>query len=216
MIIVHHLNQSRSDRIVWLLEELGLPYEMRTYLRNAAGLADADYRALHPMGTSPILTDGDLTLVETGGIIEYVLDRYGDGRLVPPRGTREYALYLQWIHFAEGGAAFSILTEAILAVASAGRDKPNPFLRVWRDRNERMMPWLNDELGRRAYFCGDAFTAADIAMAYDVSMFERFIPRPLADFPNIVSYRDKVFARPAYVKTMQRLYPQGRPATWKG
>jgi glutathione S-transferase len=210
MITIYHLNESRSDRIVWLMEELGEPYEIKAYDRLPDMMAPPEYRALHPMGTSPIIGDGDLRLVETGAIVEYILDRYGNGRLQPERGTRAHALYIQWMHFAEGAAAFGILTEAILQGAAAERPKPGRFLQVWRDRNARMMPYLNDEMGQRPYFCGEAFSAADIMMAYSLQMYERFIPRPLSDYPNLVTYAEKVFARPAYVKAMTIIYPESR------
>jgi glutathione S-transferase len=206
MIAVYHLLQSRSERVIWLLEELGEPYELVSFKREPNMEAPAAYRALHPMGTSPILRDGDVTLVETGAIVEYILGRYGQGRLTPAPGTREHAHYLQWMHFAEGSAAFSYLTEAMLAVAAkGGRGGPrlNGLVKLWRDRNDRTIPYLDDELGRWPYFAGEAFTAADIMMAYTFGVFERFIGRPLSEYANITRYCERVFARPAYLKAAE-------------
>ena len=209
MITIYHLHQSRSDRILWLLEELGEPYELIEFKRLASGMAPPEYRALHPMGTSPVVRDGDLMLTETGGIVEHLVDHYGKGRLSPDPASNDYARYLQWLHFAEGSAAFSILTEAILAPTLVdGKLKPGRA-QVWRDRNDRMMPWLDEELGLRPYFAGDRFSAADIMMNYNFGLFERFLGRSLEEFVNIADYRGRMQSRPAYLKAQHLAYPDG-------
>jgi glutathione S-transferase len=203
MITVYHLLQSRSERVIWLLEELSKPYELVAFKRESNMEAPAAYRAIHPMGTSPIIRDGQITMVETGAIVEYILSRYGKGRLTPEPGTPEHAHYLQWMHFAEGSAAFSYLVEAMLAIGTkgdAGSPRQRGLSKLWRDRNDRMLPYLDEELGRWPYFAGAEFTAADIMMAYTFGVFERFIRRPLTDYGNIVRYCETVFARPAYIK----------------
>jgi glutathione S-transferase len=160
------------------------------------------------MGTAPIIRDGDLMLVETGAIIEYILGRYGNGRLVPKPGTPEHGRYLLWMHFAEGTAAFGILTEALLQMQSNTIGKPNRFQKLWRERNDRMIPYLEQELSQRAYFAGPEFTGADIMMAYNFNMFERFL-RPLTDCKHIKDYCARVFSRPAYAKAMEISLPGG-------
>lgn len=200
MIVVHHLLNSRSERVIWLLEELGEPYELNVIARNEQGVAPPEYRALHPMGTSPILTDGGLTLVETAAIIEHLLDRYGNGRLVPPRRTDDYSRYLQWMHFAEGSAAFSLIVEALMRRPKD--EKPNRYMALWHDRNERMAPWLDAELARRPYFAGDEFTACDIMMNYVFGLYGQFARRDLSEFERIAAYRARIAKRPAYVRAM--------------
>jgi glutathione S-transferase len=206
VITVYHLLKSRSERVIWLLEELGEPYELLAFRREPNMEAPAAYRAVHPMGTSPIIRDGEVTLVETGAIVEYLLEQYGKGRLEPAHGTRDRALYLQWIHFAEGSAAFSFLLEAILDLMAHGHglnSRQQAMAQLWRDRNARTLPYLNDELGRRPYFAGDAFTAADIMMSYTFGIYERFLGRPLEPFENIGRYCKTVFARPAYIRSVE-------------
>jgi len=205
MITIYHLLRSRSERVIWLLEELQEPYDLIAYVREPNGEAPAAYRALHPMGTSPIARDGDLTLVETGGIVDYVLARYGKGRLVPKPGTREHDMYLQWMHFAEGSAAFSILCESMLTAAAKpaeARNRVKALAKLWRDRNDRMLPYLDGELARWRYFAGDDFTAADVMMGFPLSIYERFTGRKIEGFPNLERYCADIFARPAYVKAM--------------
>lgn len=200
MIEVHHLIRSRSERVIWLMEELGEPYEIFHYRRERDMSAPAAYRALHPVGTSPIIRDGGLTLVETGAIVDYILGTYGKGRLVPTAGTDDYGRYVQWFHFAEGSAAFSFLTEAILLANAEAGAEPNWLVKLWRDRNDRIIPYVDDELGRRPYFAGAEFTAADIMMAHTFGTYERFLKRPLP--ANITAYCDRVLTRPAYLKAM--------------
>jgi glutathione S-transferase len=214
MITLYHLLESRSERVIWLLEELGAPYALQAFRREANMEAPAAYRAIHPMGTSPILRDADITLVETGAIVEYILERQGGARLRPTPGTPDHALYLQWMHFAEGSAAFSYLTEAMLELAAksdAGPPRARGLRKLWRDRNDRTLPYLNDELGKRAYFAGEAFTAADIMMTYSFGIFERFLGRPLEPYPAVVRYLAKVRARPAYLRAEEIARREPRP-----
>jgi glutathione S-transferase len=206
MLIVHHLLASRSERVIWLLEELEIPYELKAYKREPSMAAPAAYRALHPIGTSPILTDGEVTLVETGAIVEYILGKCGEGRLSPAAGTLEHTLYLQWLHYAEGGAAPSILMESMITLGIKGGSTSRRFAAfetLWRDRNERMLPYLEGELAKRPYFAGDQFTAADLMMSYALGLYEPYAGRPLAPHPGIVAYLQKVRARPAYLRAAE-------------
>jgi len=210
VITLYHLNQSRSDRIIWLMEELGEPYERLDFDRLPSGLAPPEYRALHPVGVSPIIRDGDLVLMETGAIIEYVVNRCGGGRLAPDPASADYGLYLQWLHFAEGSAALSVMIEANLRPTMVdGALKPGRA-QVWHDRNDRILAHLDQELSARPYIVGEDFTAADIMIASNIGMFEGMIGRPLSAFKHLKDYSARVFGRPAYVRAMEIAYPQGR------
>ncbi|VVE12866.1 glutathione S-transferase [Pandoraea iniqua] len=178
MITVHHLNNSRSQRVLWLLEELGLPYELRHYARDPnTMLAPPELRQVHPLGKSPVLTDGDLTLAESGAIIEYLVDRYGEGRLAPPRDTPERLRWTYWLHYAEGSAMPPLLLKLVaLRIASA----PMPFFvrPIARKISGTLQSsfvdpqlalhfgYVNDELAKTGWFVGDSFSAADVQMSF--------------------------------------------------
>lgn len=209
MITVYHLLNSRSERVIWLLEELGEPYELQVFAREPTGAAPAAYKALHPVGASPIVRDGGVTLVETGAILEHILHRYGRGRLAPAPMSDDYARFLQWMHFAEGSVAAAIFSEQ-LALAYADPEGPRtPLHQMWRGRSIRNMRYVEAELGERPYLAGEAFTAADIIMLSTFSQYERFTGRSLAESPNIQAYLARVQARPAYVRAMAVAHPAG-------
>src|SRR5258706_5566879 len=175
MLTVHHLGRSQSERIVWLCEELGLDYELRCYERDAATrLAPPEYKALHPVGTAPVITDGDLVLGESGAIIEYVIARYGAGRLARQEGDAEFAHYLYWLHYANG--SFQALIHRTLV---ARRLEPPADHRVLVDlqaRLERALGFLNRRLGESDYLAGDELTAADIMIVFSLTTMRTFTP----------------------------------------
>ena len=214
MITVHHLNNSRSQRILWLLEELGVPYEIRRYQRDAkTSLAPPELLRVHPLGKSPVLTDGDLTLAESGAIIEYLVDKYGDGALVPPPRTPERLRYTYWLHFAEGTAMPPLVMKLVFKRIERG---PMPFFArpiargiarkvqgAFIDPNlERIAAYMDAELGRSEWFAGDAFTAADIQMSFPL---EGAVARAgAAAKPNIKRFLDRIHARPAYQRALEK------------
>jgi glutathione S-transferase len=207
MITVYHLSESRSERIVWLLEELLVPYELVEFKRLVPSMeAPPEYRALHPMGTSPMIGDDGQILVESGAIVEYVLERYGSGRLVPARKTPEHTRYVQWMHFSEGMAMSGLMNEALLRMAGADAAQA-PVLGSLRRRNDRMMDYIDDELGKNRYFAGDEFSAADIMMTFIFPVYIRFLQRSLAPYPNAVQYLHRIGGRPAYERAMSRANP---------
>jgi glutathione S-transferase len=208
MITIYHLSESRSERQVWLMEELGEPYEFKEFKRQPNMEAPPDYRALHPMGTSPMIRDGDQVLIESGAITEYILERYGRGRLEPKQGTPERVRYLQWMHFSEGMAMSGMMNEALILMCGVD-GATSPVVKMLRSRNDRMFEWINLELGRRPYFVGDEFTAADIMMTFIFPVYERFLQRPLTPFPNIQRYMELIEQRPAYQRAMTRANPGG-------
>ena len=208
-IIVYHLSESRSERIVWLLEELCAPYELIEFKRLVPSMeAPPEYRALHPMGTSPMIGDDGQILIESGTIVEYILERYGSGRLVPPRKTPEHTRYLQWMHFSEGMAMSGLMNEGLLLMNGADPAQSS-ILGSLRRRNDRMMDYIDGELGRSRYFAGDEFSAADIMMTFIFPVYIRFLQRPLAPYPNIAQYLHRIEARPAYERAMGRANPNG-------
>jgi len=213
MITVHHLNNSRSQRVLWLLEELGVPYEVKRYERDAATmLAPPELRAIHPLGKSPVISDGDKTIAETGAIIEYIIDTHGQGRLIPAAGTPERLRYTYWLHYAEGSAMTPLLlklvftalparapgllrglVKAIAAKAQSGF--VDPQLKTHID-------YWDAELSKDAWFAGPSFTAADIAMSFPL---EAAVSRAGAGSrPKVKAFLDKIHGRPAYRAALER------------
>jgi glutathione S-transferase len=215
MIIVHHLNNSRSQRVLWLLEELGLTYEVRRYERNRQTmLAPASLRAVHPLGKSPVIVDEVTTVAESGAIIEYLVDRYDQGRFKPAAATQERLRYIYWLHYAEGSAMPPLLLSLIF---NRVRTAPAPFFvrpiaRAISDRVmstfvtpqlELHMGYVEAELGRRTWFAGDDFSAADIQMSFPL---EAAAARGLvgASRPHIARFLKRIHARPAYQRALER------------
>ena len=215
MIIVHHLNNSRSQRVLWLLEELGLEYEIRRYQRDPKTmLAPPSLRAVHPLGKSPVITDGALTLAESGAIIEYVVDRYGDGRLAPATGTPERLRYTYWLHYAEGSAMPPLLLKLIfdrietapmpffarpIARAIAGRAKSS-FI---EPQIALHLTYMESELARQRWFAGNEFSAADIQMSFPVEAAKQRAGLD-ASRPKLAAFLDRIHARPAYQRALER------------
>ncbi|HEY2338445.1 MAG TPA: glutathione S-transferase, partial [Burkholderiales bacterium] len=179
MITVHHLNNSRSQRVLWLLEELGLEYEIKPYYRDKATmLAPPELRAVHPLGKSPVISDGGLTLAESGAIIEFLSDRYGAGRLAPAFGSPERVTYLYWLHFAEGSAMPPLLLKLLFdRIKHKSPFLVRPIARAIADKAlsafilpnlERNLDFMEGELRKHEWFAGDAFTSADIQMSFAV------------------------------------------------
>ena len=203
MLIVHHLGQSQSERIVWLCEELGLDYELKRYQRDpTTRLAPPEYKALHPIGTAPVITDGGVVIGESGAIIEYILGKYGKGRLARHPAHPEYTSYLYWFHYANG--SFQALLHRTLV---ARRLEPTPDHRILKDlqgRLDRSLALLNERLGETPYLAGDELTAADIMIFFSFTTMRSFTPYEVKPYPNILDYLKRVAARPAYQRAMQK------------
>jgi glutathione S-transferase len=215
MITVHHLNNSRSQRILWLLEELGLEYDVRRYQRDPKTmLAPPELRQVHPLGKSPVITDGDFTLAESGAIIEYLVGRYGNGRLVPAADTPARLRYTYWLHYAEGSMMPPLLMKLIfdriertpmpffarpIAKAIARKTKGS-FI---EPNINRHLDYMETELGKTAWFAGPEFTAADIQMGFPL---EAAVARGGLDTkrPNLMAFLERIHARPAYRKAIER------------
>jgi glutathione S-transferase len=210
MLIVHHLGISQSDRIVWLCEELGIPYELIRYERDpVTRLAPPEYRALHPFGTAPVITDGDLVLGESGAIIEYINVKYGNGRLAVPADNPAFPDYLFWFHFANGSVMPSAMLD-LVANLVAGQAPPGP-LTALRERSNRAFDMIENRLATVPYFAGAEFTAADIIMLFPLSTMRAFVPRDLTPFPHIRAYLTRIAARPAYQRAMAKADPGYSP-----
>ncbi|HEU4627121.1 MAG TPA: glutathione S-transferase [Steroidobacteraceae bacterium] len=215
MIVVHHLDNSRSQRVLWLLEELGVPYEVRSYRRNLQTmLAPPELKGAHPLGKSPVLVDGDLTLAESGAIVEYLADRYGDGRLAKPFGSPERVRYIYWLHYAEGSAMTPLLLKLTFDRVAAARMPffVKPIVRAVRAKvieayvgpNLQLhLDYLESELARAPWFCGDELTAADVQMSFPV---ELAVVRAGLDEkrPRLMDWLRRVHARPAYQRALER------------
>jgi glutathione S-transferase len=198
MLKVHHLNNSRSQRILWLLEELGTPYEIVKYQRMAPmPMAPPELKLVHPLGKSPVITDGDRTIAESGAIVEYILDRYGKGRMRPAPGSPDYWRYVELMHYAEGSAMFPLLLALFMGFLGDGAAPLAPYVDV---QIENHFSYLENLLGDRPFFVGNDLTGADIQLLF---VFEAAGER-LKPYPRLVAYRDRMHARPAYQRGIEK------------
>ena len=200
MIVLHHLNNSRSQRILWLMEELNIPYRIERYQRDArTNLAPPELRAIHPLGKSPVIQDGDLLLAESGAIIEYLVERYGKGQLVPRRGTPEHVRYLHWLHFAEGTFMLHLVGRLYLTrvgeAAKAIQGRVEVMIQAELDLVEA-------ELGRSAHLAGEDFTAADVQMMFPLE-FSLHAGLMGERHARLRDYVARMQARPAYRRALE-------------
>jgi glutathione S-transferase len=208
MLTVHHLAQSQSERVVWLCEELGIPYELKRYERDAAGLAPADYKALHPCQTAPTITDGTIALGETGAIFEYILTKYGQGALTVPASSPDYPDYLFWLHYSIGTLHPKMLTVLVLGMSGAD---DSPTARSFRARLDQAHQMMEKRLGQDHYLGGAALTAADIMTVFDVTSMRNFVKCDLGPYPNIRAYLQRIGERPVYQRAMKKAEPNTTP-----
>ena len=220
MIVVHHLNNSRSQRVLWLLEELGVPYEIKRYERDKKTmLAPPELRAIHPLGKSPVLTDGKLTLAESGAIVEYLVEMYGNAEscavLSPEHGTPEYLRYRYWLHYAEGSAMSPLLLKLVFDKIEAS---PMPFFVKpiakaisGKAKSSFITPQINThldyleaELGKAKWFVGNEFTAADVQLSFPI---EAAAARGGLDAsrPKLMDFLARIHARPAYARAVAKV-----------
>lgn len=210
MITVHHLGVSQSERIVWLCEELAIPYTLKRYDRDpTTRLAPANYKALHPMGIAPVITEGDLVLAESGAIVEYVIAKHGNGRLAIGSDKPNFADYLFWFHFANGTMMPSEMGGVISSML--GLKDGNPMMAMLNDRSERAFGLVERRLGDVPYFAGNEFTAADIMMLFALSTMRAFVHRDLAPLPHVRGYLKRIGERPAYQRAMAKGDPGMSP-----
>lgn len=207
MLTVHHLRQSQSERIVWLCEELGLEYDLKLYDRRSDNrLAPDDYKALHPSGTAPVITDGALTLGESGAIVEYIAGRYGEWRLCPKADDDNFAQHLFWFHFANGTFMANVMME-LSANAAGAKELPA----LAQDRKARAWQQVEDQLGKTAYLGGSELTTADIMMGFPLTTMRSLGPYSIGDKPNIQAYLKRIGERAAYRRAMEKAEPGFAP-----
>ncbi len=213
MLTVHHLNNSRSQRVLWLLEELGVPYEIVRYQRQPDMLAPPELRAVHPLGKSPVITDNGNTIAESGAIIEYIVGTYGDGRLIPPPNTPERLRYTYWLHYAEGSAMPPLLLKLLFTMIPARapallrplvRMITTPVLTSFIEPQlKQHMAFWESELGKSEWFAGNDFTAADVQMSFPL---EAASSRGGLDgkYPKTLALLERIHARPAYARALEK------------
>jgi len=204
MLTVHHLGISQSERIVWLCEELGLDYALKRYERRADNrLAPDDYKALHPMGIAPVITDGDLVLGESGAICEYICGRYGGGRLTPGPDDPDFADHLFWFHWSNATFMATLMMQLVLS--TGGQD--NPAAAFVQDRSRRGWGMIEARLGQAPFFGGRDLTTADIMMGYCLTTSRAFRGTSIDPYPNLKAYLQRIGARPAYQRAMAKAEP---------
>jgi glutathione S-transferase len=214
MITLHHLENSRSQRVLWLLEELGLPYQITHYKRNPDTLlAPPELTRVHPLGKSPVITDGDITVAESGAIVEFLIDTYGQGRLRPPAGTPEGRRYTYWLHFAEGSAMPFLLLKLVFDKLRAAKVPffVKPVVKGIADKVTqsfiapniaRQVAFMQAELANRPWFAGSEFSAADIQMSFPVEAAVSHAGAATGH-PALADWLARIHARPAYRKALE-------------
>ncbi len=210
MLTVHHLGISQSERIVWLCEEYGVDYELKIYPRDPeTRLAPAEYKALHPAGTAPIITDGDVTLAETGAIFEYILAKYAPGKGMLSPDHKDYADYLYWYHFVNGSFVPAGMTVMIMEML--GDAVPEPVKAGLGARFTKGYAMVEERLSSNTWMAGETFTAADIMMVFSLSTARYFFPKDLTDFPAIRAYLKRASEMPSYKRAMAKAEPDMEP-----
>lgn len=205
MLTVHHLATSQSDRIVWLCEELGIAYDLKRYERDpVTRLAPPEYRALHPIGTAPVITDGDLELGESTAIVDYIIHCHGQGRLSVAPGDTGYADYLFWFHFANGSFMPAAMMGLVAGMAAASG---SPAASSLTRRLDRAWDMVEARLGESPFLAGADFTAADIMTLFPLTTMRLFAPRDIAGYPNIAAYLQRIGARDAFERAMAKADP---------
>jgi glutathione S-transferase len=215
MVVVHHLENSRSQRVLWLLEELAVPYEVKRYSRDPKTmLAPPELLAIHPLGKSPVIVDDDVTVAESGAIIEYLVDKYGAGRLIPPAGTPERLRYTYWLHYAEGSAMPPLLLRLVFGRVASG-PAPWPISLIARriattvdeafiaPNLKRHLDFMESELNARPWFAGNDFTAADVQMSFPLEVAAARAGLD-ASRPQLFGFLQRIRARDAYKRALER------------
>jgi glutathione S-transferase len=213
MLTVHHLNNSRSQRVLWLLEELGLQYEIVRYQRGPDMRAPKELRDIHPLGKSPVITDAGKTIAESGAIVEYLTQAYGDGRLLPRPNTPERLRYTYWLHYAEGSAMPPLLLKLLFTVMPKRTPALlRPLVRkvssqvltaLVNPQLKQHMAFWEEELSKTTWFAGDEFTAADIQMSFPLEAAEARAGLEQGH-PKAVAFLERIHARPAYIRALEK------------
>lgn len=210
MLTVHHLGKSQSERIVWLCEELGLPYALKVYDRDkVTRLAPPEYKALHPLGAAPVIEDDGLVLAESGAIVEYLIAKYGEGRLVLAPDHPDYGQFVYWLHFANGTLQPATGRNMILGRLNLPED--NAILRAMKGRLDLALGLVEARLGEADYLAGRDLTTADIMIVFTLTTMRLFLPFDLKPYPNIRAYLARIGQRDAYRRAMKKGDPDMTP-----
>ena len=209
MLTVHHLGISQSERIVWLCEELGLDYTCKRYERRADNrLAPDDYKALHPMGIAPVITDGDFVLGESGAICDYINTKYGQGKLAPAADDADFADHMFWFHWSNGTFMATLMMQLVLSMTKDETGFASGFV---TDRATKGWAMIESRLGEAEFFGGRNLTTADVMMVYCLTTSRAFRDTTLDAFPNTQAYLARIGARPAYQRAMAKAEPGMAP-----
>jgi glutathione S-transferase len=200
MLTLHHLNDSRSQRILWLLEELDTPYELKRYQRDGqTRLAPPELEAVHPLGKSPVIVDGETTIAESGAIVDYLIRHYGKGSMMPAPGSADYEAYQEWLHYSEGSAMLPLLLHLYVSRLKEAGAPLHPRI---DGEMANHLGYVNRALEGRAFFIGDTLTGADIQMSFVAEMakvFDRIGP-----YPNLAGWLERMHARPAFQRSVEK------------
>jgi glutathione S-transferase len=200
MLTLHHLNDSRSQRVLWLLEELGTPYEIVRYQRDATTrLAPPELTKVHPLGKSPVITDGDFTIAESGAIVDYLIRHYGNGAMMPALGSRDYETYNEWLHYSEGSAMLPLLLHLYVSRLKEAGAPLHPRI---DSEIANHLGYVEGALQGREFFVGSALTGADIQMSFVGEMAKVF--NKLAPYPNLAAWLSRMHARPAFQRSVEK------------
>ncbi|WP_425063945.1 glutathione S-transferase family protein [Pyruvatibacter mobilis] len=199
MIIIHHLNNSRSQRILWLLEELGAEYEIKFYQRNEINRAPPELKQAHPLGKSPIIEDGNFKIAESGAAVDYLIRTHGGGKFMPAMGTDSYERYNEWMHYAEGSAMVPLLMKLFTSLLGEGGEPIQPIIDAEIDLH---LGYMESQLGDNLFFVGDDLTGADIMLTFIVEAAESRIG--LKNYPKLEAYAARMHDRPAYQRGLEK------------
>jgi glutathione S-transferase len=200
MLTVHHLNDSRSQRILWLLEELGTPYEMKHYQRNATTrLAPPELTGIHPLGKSPVITDGDIKIAESGAIVDYIIRRYGKGAMMPAPDSAAYEAYNEWLHYSEGSAMLPLMLNLYVSRLKEAGAPLHPRI---DSEIANHLGYVDGALKGREFFIGPSLTGADIQMSFVGDMAKVF--EKLGPYPNLAAWLSRMHARPAFRRSIEK------------
>lgn len=208
MITIYHLDTSRSERIVWLMEELGLEYKLELFQRNDNGSAPDALRKIHALGKAPVIRDGNTVLAESGAIVDYIVHRYAGDRLAVAPAAADYSRYIYWFHFAEG-SLMSLLILALVLSRVPEADASPVRARVL-ERMKQTLAFIDSELAQATYFAGATFSAADVMMTFPFTTMRHFLKYDLAPYANILAYLQRIESRPAYQKAMALAGPKDK------
>jgi glutathione S-transferase len=199
MLTLHHLNDSRSQRILWLLEELGTPYEMKKYQRMETRLAPPELETVHPLGKSPVISDGDIRIAESGAIVDYIIRTYGKGSMMPAPGSADYEAYNEWLHYSEGSAMLPLMLNLYVSRLKEAGAPLHPRI---DSEIKNHLGHVNSALEGREFFVGNALTGADIQMSFVAEMAKIF--DKLGPYPNLSAWLSRMHARPAFQRSIEK------------